>query len=100
MELLNVRAQDGSRKFAALPRRASWRRLREHLAALPGVELGGFLTDGVTEGWLDFAYRAHRFTVNDQFGEYWFFVDDAGAPEHLLRGLVEYCQRLLGDRTM
>ena len=100
MELLNVRAQDGSRKFAALSRRAPWRRVRQHLAAHPGVEPGGFLTDSVTEGWLDFTYGSHRFTVNDQFGEHWFFVDDASAPEEMLRGLVEHCQRLLGERAV
>jgi hypothetical protein len=100
MELLDVRAHDGSRKFAALPRRAPWLRLRQHLAALPGVALGEFLTDHMTEGWLDFTYGAHDFTVNDQFGEYWFFVADAGAPEDLLRGLVEYFERLLGERAV
>jgi hypothetical protein len=97
MKLLDVRAPDGSRTIAALSRRAPWRRLCQHHAALPGVELGEFLTDGVTEGWLDFTYGGHGFTVNDQFGEYWFFVDDASAPEDLLCGLVEYCQRLLGE---
>jgi hypothetical protein len=72
-----------------------WHRLRKHLKALPGLELTGFLTDRITEGWLDFTYGGHRFTVNDQFGEYWFFVDDPTAREELLRGLVRYCERLL-----
>ena len=95
MELLDLRAHDGSRQFAALPQTASWHRLRQHLKKLPGVQLRGFVTDRVTEGWLDFTYRGHSFTVNDQFGEYWFFVDDPAAPDESLRQLAEYCSQLL-----
>ena len=95
VDLLDLRAHDGSRQFAALPQSASWRELRRHLKALSGVELTGFLTDFVTEGWLDFTYRGHAFTVNDQYGEFWFFVDDPAAPEELLRRVAEHCNALL-----
>jgi hypothetical protein len=92
MELLNLRAHDGSRRFAALPQRVTWRKLRRHLESLPGLKVTGFLTDFVTEGWLDFTYREHKFTVNDQFGEFWFFVEDPAAPEELLNRVAEHCE--------
>ena len=95
MELLNVRANDGSRQFAALPQTASWRKLRRHLEALAGVRLTDFVTDSVSEGWLDFTYDGQRLTVNDQFGQYWFFVDDPAAPDELLRRVAEHCHSLL-----
>ena len=95
MELLNVQAKDGSRRFAALPQTASWRKLRRHLEALAGVRLTDFLTDSVSEGWLDFTYGGQRFTVNDQFGQYWFFVVDAAAPDDLLQRVAEHCSALL-----
>ena len=97
MELLDVRAHDGSRRFIALPKSVPWRRLRHHLKARTGVELTGFVTDGVTEGWLDFTYGGHRFTANDQLRQYWFFVDDPAAPDELLRDLADYCAQLLGE---
>ena len=100
MELLNVRAHDGSRQFAAFPQNASWRRLRKHLKALPGLTLGEFLTDSVAEGWLDFTYDGHSFTVNDQFGEYWFFVDDPATPDDVLRRVMEHCESILRARAV
>ena len=96
MELLNVPANDGSRQFAVLPQTASWGRLRRHLEALAGVRVTDFVTDSVSEGWLDFTYDGQRFTVNDQFGQYWFFVADSAAPDDLLQRVAEYCSALLG----
>jgi hypothetical protein len=39
-----------------------------------GAVITQFLTDGVTEGWIDFTYRGSDFSVNDQFGSYWFLL--------------------------
>ena len=47
--------KDGSRQFAALPESCAWSDLRNHLGKLPGVRLGEYLTDAVTEAWIDFA---------------------------------------------
>jgi hypothetical protein len=99
MDLLNRRSHDGSRQFAALPATEPWWRLRTHLTALAGVTLAGFLTDRVTEGWLDFTYGGHAFTVNDQFGQYWFFVEDPSAPDSLLRQVALHCEQLLRERA-
>jgi len=63
---------DGSRKFAALPESCSWSALRKHLGTLAGVGLGEYVTDGVTEAWIDFTYRGYSFTINNQFGEFGF----------------------------
>ena len=96
MRLLDIRAADGSRQFAALPESASWRALREHVALLPGARVTAFVSDEVTEAWLDFAYGGHDFSINDQFGEYWLFVREPGAPEALLGEVAVHCERLLG----
>ncbi len=49
MELIDMRMEDGSRHFAALPEAMSWEALRDHLAALAEAKITGYLTDNVTE---------------------------------------------------
>jgi hypothetical protein len=95
--LLNSRMADGSRHFASLPEKRSWRALRNHLGRLPGVTLGEFVTDNVIEAWIDFRYGGHEFTVNNQFGEYWFFVSDPACPESVLDRVREHCGRFLSS---
>ena len=95
IQLTNHTMNDGSRKFAELPQTRLWHDLRDHLQTLRGAVLTGFLTDGVTEAWIDFTYRGHSFTVNDQFGDYGFFVDDAACSDEILTEVVEHCERLL-----
>jgi hypothetical protein len=62
-KLLNIAMPNGIRQFASLPESRSWWALRDHLARLPGVTITDFVTDGVTEAWIDFTYRGHSFTI-------------------------------------
>jgi hypothetical protein len=66
--LLNVIMSDGSRQFGELPQTALWHVLRDHIEKLDGAAVTDFVTDDVTEAWIDFSYRGYRFSVNDQFG--------------------------------
>jgi len=95
VKLLDIRAADGSRQFAAFPESVSWTALREHIAGLPGAKETAYVTDQVTEAWLDFDYKGHAFSVNNPFGEFWFFVRDPGAPEAWLREVWAHCAPLL-----
>jgi len=95
IELLNYAAHDGSRQFAELPQTVLWYDMRDHLRKLPGAVITNFLCDGVTEAWIDFTYRVHSFTVNDQFGAYWFFVDDPKCSDEILTEIVGHCENLL-----
>lgn len=95
--LLDLRMADGSRHFGDLPQTRLWHDVRDHVRALEGARLTGFLCDGVTEGWIDFAYAGRAFTINDQFGEYWFFVDDPDCPDDVLWAVLGHFARLLGD---
>jgi hypothetical protein len=88
----------GGRQFAELPETHDPATLRNHIGQLPGVELGPFI-DTVTESWIDFSLEGHEFTVNNQFGEYWFFVADPNAPAELLERVAKYAEVLLGDLT-
>ncbi len=98
--VLDVRAADGSRMFGSLPetydaQNPQWHALRAHVTALPGVSLTSFVTDDVTEAWVDFDYRGHRFAFNNQHGEWWFFVDEPACPDDILREVLEHCEAFL-----
>lgn len=75
---------DGSRNFVDLPEIVFFDELRAHGGKLSAAKETGFVSDWVTEVWLDLEYRGHRFSINNQMGEYWFFVDDPECPDEIL----------------
>ncbi len=93
--MLNHLTHGGSRQFVELPESASFDRMRDHIAGLGGVAITGFLSDDVTETWIDFTFRGHQFTINNQFGDYWFFVADPCCPDDVLQAVVRHCEALL-----
>jgi hypothetical protein len=96
--LLNSRMHDGSRHFAELPEVCSWDTLRQHITRLGGAAVTRYLTDDVTEMWLDFSFRGHAFTVNNQSGDFWFFVRDPACADEILLSVVDHCEPLLPSR--
>ena len=93
--LYNLIMHDGSRHFGDLPQTALWYDVRDHVARLAGATLTGFVTDDVTEAWIDFTYRGHAFSINDQFGDYWFFVNDPNCPAEILCEVLSHFAKLL-----
>lgn len=93
--LINLIMHDGSRHFGDLPQTVDWYAVRDHVARLPGAALSGFVTDDITEAWIDFNYRQHDFSINNQFGDYWFFVNDPACPAEILREVLNHFAELL-----
>ena len=91
-KLLKIEMNDGSRHFGELPQTVLWHELRNHIETLDGAVVTTFVTDNVTEAWIDFSYRDHSFTVNDQFGAYWFFVNDPTCPDEILEAVLAHCE--------
>ena len=94
--LTDVRMHDGSPLFASLPMSVLGHVLYDHAGKLRRAEITDFLCADGIEVWLDFRYRTHDFTINAQLGEYWFFVDDPGCPDDILREVVGHFSALLG----
>jgi hypothetical protein len=69
--------------------------LRDHAAKLKGALVTEFITDWVTEAWLDFEYCGQKFSVNNEFGDYWFFVEDPNCPDEILLEVAEHFRGLL-----
>ena len=94
-DIFDIRMHDGSRHFADLPETCFFDKLREYAPTLAGVTETGFITDWVTEVWLDFDFCRHQFSINNQHGDYWFFVEDPECPEQILRAVLDHFRLLL-----
>ena len=90
--LFDLRMADGSRHFGAFPERGGavpdWDVLRAAIATLVGALATGFVTDHVTEAWIDFTFAGHTFSLNNQNGDWWCFVQDPAAPDGVLRTVL------------
>lgn len=94
-ELFDMRMNDGSRHFADMPETVYFDTVADHAETLAGAEVTNFISDGVVEMWLDFTFRGHKFSINNQFGDYWFFVDDPECPEEILLEVCDHFRKLL-----
>lgn len=102
--LIDLRMPDGSRHFGGLPERAGvdpsdWNQLAAAVPKLDGAELSSSVSDEVTEAWIHFRWRGQRFAINNQFGEWWFFVDDPACPDDLLEAVLAHFERELSPRS-
>ena len=94
-DLLEIKMTDGSRHFVDLPEVVFFDDFYDHAEELDGVEITEFITDGVLEMWLDFEFRGHKFSVNNQFGDYWFFVENPACPDDILFEVIAHFRILL-----
>ena len=94
VQLLDDRMKDGSRNFILLPQTVPPLRLIPRIFTLWGA-LPTAYVPSPTESWIDFRYRGHKFSVNNQFGDFWFFVADASCPAGILEHVADHFARLL-----
>ncbi len=94
-ELLESKMKDGSRHFVDMPEVVFFDELADHAEELEDVEITEFITDGVVEMWLEFEFRGHKFSVNNKFGDYWFFVQDPNCPDEILLEIIDHFRQLL-----
>ncbi len=92
VELTDFRMNDGWRKFASLPMTVYPRTLMAHIASLPGAVVTHLIDAMPIDGsWIDFEFGGHRFSATDQYGEFWFMVEDPRCPDETLRTVIEHC---------
>ena len=94
VDYLDERMQDGSRLFAILRDPISWKAMKDHLESREDIRILRFETDGITEGWLDFEYFGHHFTVHDPLGEFYVFVKDPNCSSFILGELMTHFRKL------
>lgn len=84
MNLSNHITNDGSRHFYSTPEKGSFQNLKKKIEKYNGMEVTDYLSDEVTEIWIDFEYKNKKFTVNNQMGEFWYFSSDPECEESIL----------------
>jgi hypothetical protein len=94
-DLLENKMKDGSRHFVDMPETVFFDEFADHVEKLEDAEITEFLTDGVVEMWLDFEFQGHKFSVNNQLGDYWFFVEDPDCPDEILLEVIDHFRQLL-----
>jgi len=87
---------DRSRHVISLPESCSFSDLKRFTKKKEGIRISNYISDGITEMWLDFHYKNQDFSINNQCDEYWFFVNDQTCPEDILYEVAEYFFEKLG----
>ena len=97
MKLLHDIMHDGSRNFVLLPvGETAPLRLLFRIFTLRGAWPTAYIP-GFSESWIDFRYRGQRFSINNQYGDYWFFVKNPKCPENILQEVSSHFSELLVD---
>jgi hypothetical protein len=94
-ELRDKKMNDGSRHFVDMPEVVFFDEFADHVESLEDAEITEFITNGVVEMWLEFEFRGHKFSVNNQLGDYLFFVEDANCPDEILIEIINHFRKLL-----
>ena len=86
----NIINPDGSRLFFGRTENLSASQSRALVESLDGGQITKFLTDIITEFWLDFSFQQHQFTIHSAWHGYWFFVKDASCPPEILEIIIKH----------
>ncbi len=98
--VFDTRMRDGSRHFGDLPETydpatPQWDQLRTYASTLVGAADVTMFTDRIVEAWIDFTFRGHAFSLNNQQGYWWFFVGDPSCPDGVLACVLDHFETLL-----
>ena len=89
---------DGSRNFVLLPvGNTAPIRLLFRIVTLWGAYPTAYIP-GFSESWIDFKYKGYKFSINNQFGDFWFFVQSTGCPEFILEKVAKHFSELLDEK--
>jgi len=97
MELLNDTMNDGSRNFILLPvGNTPPIRLLLRVITLWGAYPTAYIPS-LSESWIEFRYKRHTFSINNQYGDFWFFVKDPSCSDELLFEVINHFKGVLSE---
>ena len=67
---------------------------------IDGVAITGILTDNVVEIWLDFDFHGASFSVNNQFGEFWFFAESEDCSDDILSDISRHLKTVMTPNNL
>lgn len=95
MKALDEKMEDGSLLFAELSSEISWVDLRNHFERIDQLLIMKFVTDGITEAWLDFYYYDQHFTIHCPLDIYLVFAQDYDCPAFMLNDLLAHFRAVM-----
>jgi hypothetical protein len=95
--LFKTESKDDWRHFVDMPEVIFFDHFYDYLEELEGAEITSFVPDGTIEMRLDFDFHGHKFFVDNQLGEYRFFVQDRNCPEEILFEIIDHFRALLEE---
>jgi hypothetical protein len=95
MKLLQDTMNDGSRNFLLLPTGSTPPiRLVFRVLSLWGAYPTAYIPS-LGESWIDFRYKKQKFSINNQYGDFWFFVENPKCPDSVLLEVANHFERIL-----
>jgi hypothetical protein len=95
MKLLQDKMHDGSRNFLLLPTGSTPPiRLVFRVFSLWGAFPTAYIP-GLDESWIDFRYKSNKFSINDQYGDFLFFVENPSCPDSVLLEVASHFEKIL-----
>lgn len=95
MKLLQYTMNDGSRNFLLLPTGSTPPiRLVFRVLSLWGAYPTAYIPS-LGESWIDFRYKRQKFSINNQYGDFWFFVENPKCPDSVLLEVANHFERIL-----
>jgi len=86
---------DGSINFLLLPTGStSPIRLAFRVLSLWGAFPTAYIPS-LDEAWIDFRYKGNKFSINNQYGDFWFFVENSSCPDSVLLEVANHFEKLL-----
>jgi len=86
---------DGSRNFLLLPvGNTPPLRLLFRIFTLWGAYPTTYVPS-FSESWIDFKYQKYTFSINNQYGDFWFFVKDPECPDEILKKVAQHFDQIL-----
>ena len=84
-------APGGQLNFYDHPGTTPWNVLERRLRKLEGLEFKG-VYPGLAQAWIDFKFQGHEFSIDTQWGDYWFFAEDPTCPTDILSKVADQCE--------
>ncbi len=97
MDLIDDKMNDGSRNFILLPVGSTAPiRLIFRIFTLWGAYPTAYIP-ALGESWIDFRYKKNKFSINNQYGDFWFFVKNPDCPKEILDEVACHFAGILGE---
>jgi hypothetical protein len=85
--------------FCKFPQTRLGCEIRERLVELPGVAVTDAIDAPIAGSWIEFTFRGHSFTINEESEEFVFYVEDGDCPAAVLAEVAGHFDLFFSGQT-